>query len=318
MDLNTYLLFWVCIFGVCLGSFYNVVILRSLSGESIIFPPSKCPKCNHKLYPWHNIPIISYLILRGKCYFCKEKISIQYPVVEFITMVLFGFTFLKFGLSVSSLFIIVWFSCLLIMTVTDLKEQIVDCSIAIFMAVSGLICSFIMYGGDGLISSVLGLILGGLFFVIISKAGKAITKTEVMGDADAYVAAALGAAFGVYNLPIILILGIFAYALFFVPVFLYKKFKSKNYGVCISLILFCVSAVFCLKEATSLSVILMLIFAISLVYFMFRSIDTSEKMTLPYVPAFSLGALIFVIFFIQEIVYDNSILSDSIQKLLSF
>ena len=65
--LNYYILFWVCILGLCLGSFYNVVILRSLSEESIIFPPSKCPKCGERLKPWHNIPVLSYIFLKGKC-----------------------------------------------------------------------------------------------------------------------------------------------------------------------------------------------------------------------------------------------------------
>ena len=75
MDLFHYILFWVCVIGLCLGSFFNVVILRSLSNESIVFPASKCPKCNHKLYFWHNIPVLSYILLGGKCYFCKEKIE---------------------------------------------------------------------------------------------------------------------------------------------------------------------------------------------------------------------------------------------------
>ena len=89
-----FLLFIFCI-GTVIGSFLNVVILRAFSGESIILPPSKCPKCKNKLKWWHNIPILSYILLRGKCYFCKEKISIQYQIVEFITGVIFVLVFLK-------------------------------------------------------------------------------------------------------------------------------------------------------------------------------------------------------------------------------
>ena len=70
------LAFVFCI-GTIIGSFLNVVILRAFSGESIVLPPSKCPKCGNKLKWWHNIPILSYLLLRGKCYFCHDKISIQ-------------------------------------------------------------------------------------------------------------------------------------------------------------------------------------------------------------------------------------------------
>ena len=59
-----YVLFWICILGLCFGSFFNVVILRSLTGESIVFPSSKCPKCGNKLKPWHNIPVLSYVFLK--------------------------------------------------------------------------------------------------------------------------------------------------------------------------------------------------------------------------------------------------------------
>ena len=104
IDKFYYFLFWICILGLCFGSFFNVVILRSLSGESIVFPPSKCPKCGNKLLFWHNIPVLSYILLRGKCYFCKEKISFQYPIVEFITGVIFVAIFFKYGLRIDALF----------------------------------------------------------------------------------------------------------------------------------------------------------------------------------------------------------------------
>ena len=91
------ILFFVFCIGTVIGSFLNVVILRAFSGESIVLPPSKCPKCGNKLKWWHNIPIISYILLRGKCYFCHEKISIQYPIIEFITGLVFLAVFIKFG-----------------------------------------------------------------------------------------------------------------------------------------------------------------------------------------------------------------------------
>ena len=98
------LVLFALVIGLCIGSFLNVVILRSLSEESIVFPASKCPKCQHKLHWWHNIPVLSYIILRGKCGFCKEKISIQYPLIELLTGIIFVVTFIKFGLSYHTLF----------------------------------------------------------------------------------------------------------------------------------------------------------------------------------------------------------------------
>jgi len=82
------LLFFVV--GAVVGSFLNVVIYRLPRNESIAFPPSHCPKCNHKLAPWDLIPILSYLFLEGRCRYCGEPISWQYPVVETITGLLFA------------------------------------------------------------------------------------------------------------------------------------------------------------------------------------------------------------------------------------
>ena len=87
MWLNALLIFVV---GTVVGSFLNVVIYRIPRGESIVFPASHCPKCNHKLAPWDLIPILSYLFLGGKCRYCGEPISWQYPVVEFISGLLFA------------------------------------------------------------------------------------------------------------------------------------------------------------------------------------------------------------------------------------
>ena len=171
MDLYAYVLIWVCVFGLCFGSFYNVVILRSLSGESIVLPPSKCPKCGHKLYWWHNIPVISYILLRGKCWFCKEKISIQYPIIEILTAILFGLSFLKFGISITTLFVIFWLSCLLIMTVTDLKEKLVDCNLAIAMTIGGVLYAGINGGWHGILHSFLGLLVGILIMELTARSG---------------------------------------------------------------------------------------------------------------------------------------------------
>ncbi len=78
----------ISIFGVVIGSFLNVLIYRIPKGENIAFPASHCQSCNTPLKWWHNIPIISWIILGGKCHFCKEKISIQYPIIEFLTGVI--------------------------------------------------------------------------------------------------------------------------------------------------------------------------------------------------------------------------------------
>ena len=84
------------VLGTILGSFYNVVAYRLPKGESIIYPASHCPNCNHKLRPWELIPIFSYLLQRGKCSKCKQKISIFYPISEILCGLLFVFCYLSF------------------------------------------------------------------------------------------------------------------------------------------------------------------------------------------------------------------------------
>jgi len=299
MDLNTYLLIWVCIFGLCFGSFYNVVILRSLSGESIIFPPSKCPKCGNKLKFWHNIPLLSYLILRGKCYFCHEKISIQYPLVEFITMLLFAFSFWKFGLTYTTLFVMFWLSCLLIMTATDIKEKLVDCNIAIAAEVSGIIFGWLTGGWHGALFSLLGLVAGALIMEIVARLGYLFAKTRAMGEADTYVAAALGSIFGLYGILKVLLISLAASMIFVVPVFLWNKYKSGDKGTLISAVWFIVAlAVFQFAAQNYLTLALLLLTGIFLVYFLLKQMgNIGDKSYFPYVPALALAGL-YAIFFI--------------------
>lgn len=296
MDLNTYIMFWVCVLGLCLGSFYNVVILRSLSGESIIFPPSKCPNCNHKLLWWHNIPVLSYILLRGKCYFCKEKISIQYPIIEIITMVMFGLSYWKFGLSYTTVFITIWLSCLLIMTVTDIKEKLVDCNIAILMAISGIIYAGLSAGRHGILHSVLGLIAGVLVMELIARAGFVIAKTRAMGEADTYVAGALGAIFGIYSIIKVLLLSLFASMVFIIPVFLYNKYKSDDKPTCIMSVLFTLSIViFYAKWQNYWTLGLVALTGFLLTYFVLKGIKQAENRNyLPYVPALAAASVYFI------------------------
>lgn len=297
IDRFHYFLFWICIIGLCFGSFFNVVILRSLSNESIVFPPSKCPKCGNKLLFWHNIPVLSYLILRGKCYFCKEKISIQYPIVELITMLLFGFTFVKFGFSITTLFALFWLSCLIIMTGTDLKEQVVDCNIAIAMGISGIIYNLITAGMSGGLNSIIGLLIGAIILEVIARSGYIFAGTRAMGEADTYVAGALGAIFG-KEIILVLFLGLIASMIFIIPVFFYNQFKNDNKLTCILGVLFALS--FLLLKTVWQNYYTLAIFmltGIALAVSILKSIRKVENRNyLPYVPALAAGALFFLFF----------------------
>lgn len=297
MDLFHYILFWVCVVGLCLGSFFNVVILRSLSNESIVFPASKCPKCNHKLYFWHNIPVLSYILLGGKCYFCKEKISIQYPLVELLTMLLFGISLVKFGIDIKTVFVLFWLSCFIIMTATDLKAKLVDCNIAIAMAISGVIYNFVTGGVEALISSLIGLVVGAIILELIARSGYLVAGERAMGEADTYVAAAIGAIVG-KDILFVLAYALIASMIFIVPMFLYNQYKNDNKKTCILSVLFVLAImVFKLLSQSYWALATLIVVGALLALSILKNIKQEENRNyLPYVPALAIGALYYIFF----------------------
>ena len=250
------LLFVFCI-GAVIGSFLNVVILRAFSGESIVMPPSKCPKCQNKLKLWHNIPILSYILLKGKCYYCKEKISIQYPIIEFVTGVLFVITFIRYGLLPDTLFAFAIVSLLVVLTVTDIKEKVIFDKHAYALIIVGLVYNlyltvfpalnqaFNTISGfhitkewllnNPLTSSILGLIAGIVIMQVISVIGKFIAGKQAFGEGDTYITAGLGAVFGWVNVAIIIAMAIVLNAVCVLPVFLKNQIKTKHYDTVLSL-----------------------------------------------------------------------------------
>jgi leader peptidase (prepilin peptidase)/N-methyltransferase len=294
--LESYLLFWICVVGICLGSFYNVVILRSLSNESIVFPPSKCPKCGERLKFWHNIPVLSYILLGGKCAFCKEKISIQYPLIEITTMLLFAFSFLRFGIEWKTLFAMVICSTLLIMATTDIKEKLVDCNIAIILSIVGILYNWLVAGN--IFDSICGLLTGVVIIEIIARIGYLLKKGRALGEADTYVAGALGACFGMSGLINILLYTLVASMVCIVPLYLYKQYKNNNKLICILSILFILFVLtYKLLVQNWYSFSALLITGIFLTYAILSSLkDDSELTYLPLVPAFSMGALYYLFF----------------------
>ncbi|MBQ4114234.1 prepilin peptidase [bacterium] len=296
LSLNSYLLFWISVIGLCFGSFYNVVILRSLSNESIVFPASKCPQCGNKLKVWHNIPVFSYLFLRGKCAFCKKRISIQYPIIELITMFLFAFSFVKFGISYKTLLSIVLSSGLLIMTMTDLKSKLVDCNIAIGLAVVGFFYNWLVMSTP--LDSFLGVLLGIVIFEVLAWSGYLFTKSRAFGEADTYVAAALGACFGVKGLLWVLVYTLVSAMIVIVPMFLYSQYKKNNKLTCVLFLMFLLSVLvfkFYFENFVTLAILAILGFVLAID--VLKKLKTEPSPTyLPLVPSFMLGALYYLFF----------------------
>jgi leader peptidase (prepilin peptidase)/N-methyltransferase len=177
------------LFGAAIGSFLNVLIYRLPLGKSIVQPGSSCPNCNKPIRWFENIPIISYLLLGGKCSGCGKTISIHYPFVELITGIIFLYLFISFDLSAEFLFYIFFFSALIVVSGIDLTHQLIPDIITIPGIFLGLI--FQLISGDIKLGLV-GLIFGGGLILMIRVIGKLVYKKEVMGLGDVYLTAMIG------------------------------------------------------------------------------------------------------------------------------
>jgi leader peptidase (prepilin peptidase) / N-methyltransferase len=185
----------IAILGLIFGSFLNVLIYRIPRHKNVALGRSFCPHCG-ALISWHqNIPLFSYLWLRGKCATCHKPISIRYPTVELINALLFVYFFQRFGLSQDFYVFSALGSVLLVIFYIDLDFQIIPDIITVPGMIAGLAISFLP-GGIGIVPSVIGLLVGGLSLYLIALAGDFLFKKESMGGGDIKMAAMLGAFLG--------------------------------------------------------------------------------------------------------------------------
>ena len=216
----------IFILGLIVGSFSNVCIYRIPRNESIIYPASHCPKCRSKIKPVDNIPLLSFILLKGRCRNCKSKISTQYPIVELLTGLIYLIIYLIYGLNIQTLIYIILSSALIIVAFIDLNEQIVPDVISLPGIVIGFIISFLV-PYISFINSALGVVIGGGIILIIGLAGSVIFKKEAMGGGDVKLAAMIGAFLGWRYIIISLFLGFFLGALAGIILIL-SKIKSRE------------------------------------------------------------------------------------------
>jgi len=222
-DVNVILIF---ILGLIVGSFSNVCIYRIPKSESIVYPASHCPKCHSKIKPVDNIPLLSFILLKGRCRNCKSKISIQYPIVELVTGLIYLIIYLIYGLSIQTLVYIILSSALIIIAFIDLNEEIVPDVISLPGIVIGFILSFFV-PYISFINSALGIVVGGGIILVIGLAGSVIFKKEAMGGGDVKLAAMIGAFLGWRYIVISLFLGFFVGALAGIILIL-SKIKNRE------------------------------------------------------------------------------------------
>jgi leader peptidase (prepilin peptidase)/N-methyltransferase len=197
------------IFGAVVGSFLNVCICRLPKGESIVFPPSHCPECNYQIRWYDNVPVVSYLLLRGRCRSCGCRISPQYPFVELINGLLTLFLFLKFGPSLTFLAMFLFCSALVVITFIDLEHQIIPDAISLPGIPVGFAVSFFiedMYSGAqlGWLNSLTGILVGGGSLLLVAYGYEFLTKKEGMGGGDIKLLAMMGAFLGWKSVPFII------------------------------------------------------------------------------------------------------------------
>lgn len=184
---------FVILFGLCFGSFLNVLIIRAPMNKSVILPSSSCMHCGRKLKPHHNIPVFSYFFLGGKCGFCKSRISPMYPLVESSSGLICYLLYLKFDFSYSLIFISISILLLFALSVIDYRFKEVPDSINFAALVFGIIGA--IFNKDFLIVFTNAFSMAG-FFTLLRFSLQNILKKETLGEGDIIVVSTMGAIAG--------------------------------------------------------------------------------------------------------------------------
>jgi leader peptidase (prepilin peptidase)/N-methyltransferase len=212
-------------FGCIFGSFYNVVGYRLPKNESLCHPASHCPKCNHKLSPLELIPILSYIIQKGKCRNCKAKISMFYPIFEFLTGVAFALSYIIFGFSCSLLIALLFISMILIIIISDYLYLIIPDEILIIF---GSLLWITIIISEGIKTGLLSLLEGFIAFSImylLKLLGDFMFKKESMGGGDIKLMFIIGMVIG-YKMAII---NIFLASIIGLPIAFIVMLKKKEH-----------------------------------------------------------------------------------------
>jgi leader peptidase (prepilin peptidase)/N-methyltransferase len=306
------------ILGLCIGSFLNVVGLRFLADESITLPPSHCTKCQALIKPIDNIPVISYLLLNGQCRSCKEPISIQYPLVELATGLLFCLVVWFFGISWQSLFLLFLVANLIVIFITDLKESLIFQINSLSLVPAGLIYSafnlghvpgstaldlgmMIVHIPNPLISALIAIAISIAFFEGMILLSLFFFGTEGFGHGDTHLMMGAGAFLGWPLTVLALLLGFIAQTIPAIPMLVIQWIKNKQY---VSLIsggvalaggtapLIMMNLGLPLQVRTTASIVSMLLSVVALIVFL-KQVKNSQNFTyLPLGPALVLGILV--------------------------
>lgn len=215
------ILVFAIIIGLVFGSFLNVLIVRIPKEENVAFPASHCCACKSELKSYHNIPVLSWLFLRGRCSYCHEKISIQYPIVEAITGLIFALMYLKFGFTYIALMMSLSFSFLLALSVIDYHYKAVPDSLNLLALTTAIFATTTLQGFVLNFENAL-LFVGG--FALLRFYLSYLIKKEALGEGDLMVAGTMGAILGIK----LGLVAIFVSALIALPVMILMRKETDE------------------------------------------------------------------------------------------
>ncbi len=185
----------IIFFGLCVGSFLNVCIYRIPLSKSIAFPGSSCCRCSSPIRFYDNIPVLSFIWLKGKCRKCGCKISLRYPMVEITTSLIFLSVFLNFGFCFESIIYLIFLSSLIIIIFIDIDHQIIP-DIITLPGIIFFLCTSFFTHSITFIQSLFGIIAGGGSLLLVAWTYYLLTKKEGMGGGDIKLLAMIGAFIG--------------------------------------------------------------------------------------------------------------------------
>ncbi len=223
----------VFIFGAVIGSFLNVCIYRLARDKSIVSPPSACPECNKPIQFYDNIPIVSYILLGGKCRNCENKISMRYPFVELLTAFLFLLFYRKLGLTFELFITVLFVSALIVIAFIDLDFQIIPDVLSIGGLIAGLALAIFrpmflhLDPKFGFLDALYGVLIGGGILFVIAYGYQLITKREGMGGGDIKLLAMIGAFCGFKGVIFSLVSGSCLGTIVGIPLMLINKKDTK-------------------------------------------------------------------------------------------
>ena len=183
-------MFTFAVLGLIFGSFLNVLIHRLPLQESIVYPSSRCPYCKTAIEWYHNFPILSYIKLKGRSYCCNKKISFRYPLVEFLSMSLWLWSFYFIPNTTNQIFFLIIASCLLVIFFTDLYHFYIPFELNIFIFLNA-VANYLLLGADDLIFQFISMISIVAYFLVIMLLSSYLLKKETMGYGDIILIASI-------------------------------------------------------------------------------------------------------------------------------